>query len=433
MKPANSPSSDTVIRLQAAIQGAFMGDTRTNKLTAKHCENADIGKHADGGGLYLLVKPKGRYWRYDYRIGDKRKTCSLGVYPAMSLKEARIKHGLLKADVAQGIDPMAAKKQAKEEARIDATASFATLAGQWLENTAKARAWGDKHRLKVERQLNRHILPAFGRMDIRELHPLQIVEMVQAIDRNGQITTAHDCLDIIRRICAHAVQLGIRETSPAAHLKDILRKLDHQPMKHVIDPERLGEILLILDRAQTSLLATRAYIRLAPMLFTRPSELRTMKWAEVDGDLWVKPAHTMKKRRVHLVPLPQQAQAILDDLRLHTGHYEHAFTNPATGEPISDGAAQRLKIRNGLHEEITWHGWRHTASTLLNEQGFNHDHIELQLSHVDKNTVRGTYNHAQYLDARRHMLQRWADYLDELRAQAAERERLAKISHAMTN
>ena len=392
------------------------------KLTDKFCRTTHTpGKYADGGGLYLHITGQGaKYWRCAYRFEGKQKTASFGVYPAISLKEARARHAGFKAELTDGIDPMAARKQAKEEARIDATASFATLAGQWLENTAKARAWGDKHRLKVERQLNRHILPAFGRMDIRELHPLQIVEMVQAIDRNGQITTAHDCLDIIRRICAHAVQLGIRETSPAAHLKDILRKLDHQPMKHVIDPVRLGEILLILDRAQTSLLATRAYIRLAPMLFTRPGELRAMKWAEVDGDLWVKPAHTMKKRRVHLVPLPQQAQAILDDLRLHTGHYEHAFTNPATGEPISDGAAQRLKIRNGLHEEITWHGWRHTASTLLNEQGFNHDHIELQLSHVDKNTVRGTYNHAQYLDARRHMLQRWADYLDGLKTQARE-------------
>ena len=392
------------------------------KLTDKFCRTTHTpGKYADSGGLYLHITGQGaKYWRCAYRFEGKQKTASFGVYPAISLKEACARHAGFKAELVDGIDPMAAKKQAKEEARIDAKASFATLAGQWLENTAKARAWGDKHRLKVERQLNRHILPAFGRMDIRELHPLQIVEMVQAIDRNGQITTAHDCLDIIRRICAHAVQLGIRETSPAAHLKDILRKIDHQPMKHVIDPVRLGEILLILDHAQTSLLATRAYIRLAPMLFTRPGELRAMKWAEVDGDLWVKPAHTMKKRRVHLVPLPHQAQAILDDLRLHTGHYEHAFTNPTTGAPISDGAAQRLKIRNGLHEEITWHGWRHTASTLLNEQGFNHDHIELQLSHVDKNTVRGTYNHAQYLDARRHMLQRWADYLDGLKAQARE-------------
>lgn len=405
------------------------------KLTDKFCKTTHTpGKYADGGGLYLHITEQGaKYWRCAYRFDGKQKTASFGVYPAVSLKEARTRHAEFKAELADGIDPMAAKKQAKEEARIDATASFATLAEQWLENTAKARAWGDKHRIKVKRQLNRHILPAFGRMDIRELHPLQIVEMVQAIDRNGQITTAHDCLDIIRRICAHAVQLGIRETSPAAHLKDILRKLDHQPMKHAIAAERLGEILLILERAHTRLFATHAYIRIMPMLFTRPSELRSMKWAEIDGDLWIKPSSTMKKRRTHIIPLPTQAQAILAELRLHTGHYEHVFTNPDNNRPISDGAAQRLKIRNGLHEEITMHGWRHTASTLLNEQGFNHDHIELQLSHVDKNTIRGTYNHAQYLEQRRDMMQRWADYLDGLRAQATERERLAKISHAMTN
>ena len=153
-------------------------------------------------------------------------------------------------------------------------------------------------------------------------------------------------------------------------------------------------------------------------------ELRTMRWEELDlnAALWTKPAHTMKKRRVHLIPLPRQALALIEALRIHTGHLPHVFANPATGKPISNGAAQRLKVRNGLHEEITWHGWRHTASTLLNEQGYDRDHIEMQLSHADKNSIRGTYNHAQYLDQRRAMLQAWADWLDDLKRQALARE-----------
>ena len=254
---------------------------------------------------------------------------------------------------------------------------------------------------------------------------MQIVELVQGIDRRGTNSTAHDCLDIIRRICAYAVQLEIRETSPAAHLKDILPKKASEPMRHVIAPDDIGRILLTLERAPTLNPAVKAYVRLMPLLFTRPDELRTMRWEELDlnAALWTKPAHTMKKRRVHLIPLPRQALALIEAMRIHTGHLPHVFANPATGKPISNGAAQRLKVRNGLHEEITWHGWRHTASTLLNEQGYDRDHIEMQLSHADKNSIRGTYNHAQYLDQRRAMLQAWADYLDELKRQALDRER----------
>ena len=408
-------------------------DMKTS-LTDRYCKTVtEEGKHTDGGGLCLHVKGGRKYWRLNYRFGGKQKTASLGVYPAVSLKEARALAAEKKALLAQGIDPNAARQEAKEEARIDASAAFATVAAQWFENVAKARAWGDKHRLKVRRQLDRHILPALGDMDIRELHPQQIVVFVQGIERAGIPTTAHDCLDLIRRICAHAVQMGIRETSPAAHLKDVLGKVESQPMRHITDPDRIGEILLTLERAQTLLPATKAYARLLPILFTRPSELRLMRWAEIDGDLWTKPAATMKKRRAHLVPLPRQAVAILDGLRLFTGQHEYAFTNGNSGKPITDGALQRLLIRNGLHDDITWHGWRHTASTLLNEQGFNRDHIEIQLSHADGNKVRGTYNHAQYLEDRRAMLQRWADYLDDLKARALAKESTNKNTNTDTN
>ena len=221
------------------------------------------------------------------------------------------------------------------------------------------------------------------------------------------------------------MQLEIRETSPAAHLKDILPKKASEPMRHVIAPDDIGRILLTLERAPTLNPAVKAYVRLMPLLFTRPDELRTMRWEELDlnAALWTKPAHTMKKRRAHLIPLPRQALALIEAMRIHTGHLPHVFANLTMGKPISNGAAQRLKVHNGLHEEITWHGWRHTASTLLNEQGYDRDHIEMQLAHADKNSIRGTYNHAQYLDQRRAMLQAWADWLDDLKRQALDRER----------
>ena len=280
----------------------------------------------------------------------------------------------------------------------------------------------ERRRKKITSQLRAHILPAFGALDIRHLRPVQIVELVQGIDRRGTNSTAHDCLDIIRRICAYAVQLEIRETSPAAHLKDILPKKASEPMRHVIAPDDIGRILLTLERAPTLNPAVKAYVRLMPLLFTRPDELRTMRWEELDlnAALWTKPAHTMKKRRVHLIPLPRQALALIEALRIPA---TCPMCLPTRPRATPSATARRLKVRNGLHEEITWHGWRHTASTLLNEQGYDRDHIEMQLAHADKNSIRGTYNHAQYLDQRRAMLQAWADWLDDLKRQALDRER----------
>lgn len=169
-------------------------------------------------------------------------------------------------------------------------------------------------------------------------------------------------------------------------------------------------------------MAVKSLITLAPMLFTRPSELRRSRWDELDGDILTIPAERMKKRRPYAIPLPRQAVEEINALRIHTGRFDYIFANTRTGKPISEGAAQQLKVRNGLHQEITWHGWRHTASTLLNEKGYNSDHIEAQLAHMDSNTTRGTYNGAQYLNQRREMLQEWADYLDQLKAAALDHQ-----------
>ncbi len=398
------------------------------KLTVKAIEQAKTAKkYFDGQGLYLHVQANGtKYWRGKYRFAGKEKLASYGSYPQTSLKEAREAHFALRAQLSQGIDPMAERKAEKAEAKANTAASFARLAGEWFEKTANARQWGEKHRKKIRQQLDRHILPVFGKVDCREIRPKEISDFIQSLDAKGINTTAHDCFDIIRRIFAYAVQMEVRETSPAAHLKDIIASTRAQPMKHTTDPARIGEILLILERAPVLQLATKALITLSPMLFTRPSELREMRWDEISGDLWTIPPERMKKRRALIVPLPRQAQAIIEGMRIHTGHLAHVLANTSSGQPISEGAAQRLKIRQGLHDEITWHGWRHCASTLLNEKGYNRDHIEAQLAHVETSTSRGTYNHAAYLDQRRAMLQDWADTLDELKAQALEREAQAK-------
>lgn len=395
------------------------------KLTTKGINNIKAsGKYFDGGGLYLMVTANGsKLWRGKYRFAGKEKTASYGTYPETSLKEARDKHAAYRAKLSQGIDPQAEKKQAKADKAANEKARFELLAREWFARTAKAKQWSERHRQKVKTQMERHIFPAFGKRDSREIRPKEITDLIQQINDKGKNRTARDCLNHIRRIFAYAVQLEIRETSPAAHLKDVIPHTQATPMRHATDPARIGEILLILERAPVLQMATKALIMLSPMLFTRPAELRQMRWDEIDGDTWTIPAERMKKRRPLVVPLPHQAIAIIEQMRLFTGKTPYVLTNTTTGKPISEGAAQRLKIRQGLHDEITWHGWRHTASTLLNERGYNRDHIETQLAHADANSVRGTYNHAQYLDQRRAMLQEWADYLDELKATALAKEK----------
>lgn len=390
------------------------------KLTAKRIDNIKIaGKYFDGGGLYLQITAKGsKLWRGKYRFEGKEKTASYGAYPATSLKEARDKHAVYRAKLSQGVDPQAEKQRAKAEQITNNKAHFGKLAREWLIHISKTKLWESARHKKVKSQLERHIIPAFGNRDIREIRPKEITAFIQQIDDQGKNRTAHDCLSLIKRIFVYAIQIELMEASPAAHLKDIIPNTPNIPMKHITDPVRIGEILMIFDSVEPKQMATKAFVQLSPMLFTRPTEVRLMRWDEIDGDTWTIPAERMKKRRPLVVPLPHQAIAIIEGMRPFTGNFDHVMTNTSTGKPISDGAPQQLKKRLGLHHEMTWHGWRHTASTLLNERGYNRDHIEAQLAHLDSNSIRGTYNHAQYLDQRRAMLQAWADYLEELKQTA---------------
>ncbi|UJF24768.1 tyrosine-type recombinase/integrase [Suttonella sp. R2A3] len=395
------------------------------KLSDRFCKTvAELGKYADGGGLSFRVTKSGKYWQGRYRFDGKAKTASYGVYPQVSLVEARAAHAALKLKLADGIDPMAEKKQAKKEKEIEEKAAFDKFALDWVAVTSETKGWSKKHIKIINGFLNLYILPAFGASDIREIYAPEIVRFAQGLEKQGKHETARKCLRTVTRILTYAVVLGIRESNPAVGLHGVLSKHDAENMRHEITPDGIGRVLLALERAETTLPAVRAFIKLQPMLFTRPSELRTMRWDELNLEeaLLQKSADAMKTRREHLVPLPKQALAIIEEMKQHTGHCEYVLANTRTGKPISEGAAHRLKIRNGLHDVITWHGWRHTASTLLNEQGYNADHIEMQLAHVSGGT-RAVYNKARYLEPRREMMQEWADYLDGLLAQAKEAEK----------
>lgn len=408
------------------------------KLTTLFCKTASIGKHADGGGLYLHVKKAGKYWRTDYRFEGKRKTATHGTFPKITLVEARARHAIHKEKLAQGIDPNAEKKAQKAKAReakkeIEGTSEylFSNIANDWLETTNTAKSWTERHYKDIKQNLKNYILPIFGMRHIDSISASEIIAYLKTIP---YIYTAKSTLENIKRIYRHAVNHQLVSHSPAELLKssELLPAHHGENMRHITDPTLIGKALLAIDRAHTFLPATHAFLRLLPYLFTRPSELRELKWAEINeaGDLITIPPERMKKRRPHLIPLPKQAQEIIQALKLHTGAHSYVFANTSLkglGKAITEGAGYKvmesIKVDGiCLRSLTTFHGWRHTASTLLHNQNYRTEIIETQLAHADKNAVRRTYNHAEYLDERRKMLQEWADYLDELKLKALQVE-----------
>lgn len=405
------------------------------KLTATACKNAkpyDDGKpkkYADGGGLYLLVTTSGKYWRVDYRFQGKRLTAALGAFPAISLADARAAHALLKQQLAQGIDPNAEKKAAKaaikeQQQEADGTSLylFANIAADWVETTAKAKSWSEATRANIERNLKNYVLPAFASSRIDAITSPAIVAHLRSIESAQQ---AAYTLENIKRIFRHAFNLQRIDYSPAELLKagEILPAHQSKPMRHTLDPMLIGKALLAIERSTSRLPSTRNFLRLLPYCFTRQSELREAKWEELDGDRIIIPAERMKKRRDFVVPLARQAQAIIEAMRIHTAHTPYIFTGEKL-QPISATAVYKImrqtKIdeRQSLKDLTTLHGFRHTASTLLHEKGYDSMHIEAHLAHQDTNKTRAIYNSAKYFEQRLQMAQDWADYLDELKAQA---------------
>lgn len=327
------------------------------------------------------------------------------------------------------------KTHNKKQTALRSPYLFENIAQDWLETTAKAKNWSTRHQQDIALNLRNHILPAFAGVTIEAITAPAIIAHIHSIKHPY---TADWTLSNIKRICRHAFNQQLIPYSPAELLKsgELLPAHQSGAMRHIINPEMIGRALVAIEQASVSLPATRTFLRLLPYLFCRPSELRLALWQELHGDVLHISAERMKKRRPHLIPLPTQAQAMIESMRIHTAHTPYIFANTFDGKgaPISESASYKvMKSRyvtedKTLHDLTTLHGWRHCASSLLHEQGYPSHLIEMQLAHADKNSTRGTYNHAHYLDERRHMLQEWADYLDDLKKQAlANKERNHEI------
>lgn len=374
----------------------------------------------DGNGLFLLVTPNGgKWWRLKYRFGGKEKLLSLGTYPEVSLKDARMNRDEARKEIAKGIDPSQSRKVKKTAQRDRDANSFETVAREWFAKFSSN--WVASHSNKILRRLERDVFPWIGGRPIAEVTAPELLMVLRRIESRGAIETAHRAMQNCGQVFRYAIATGRAERDPAADLRGALAPVKEKHYASITDPRAIGALLRTIDGYQGSFV-TQCALRLAPLVFVRPGELRRAEWSEFDLDAaeWRIPAERMKMRDPHIVPLSEQAVSILLDLQPLTGDGRYVFPGARTnGRPMSENTVNAALRRLGYgKEEMTGHGFRSMASTLLNEQGWHHDAIERQLAHVERNAVRAAYNYAEHLPERRKMMQAWADYLDGLKAGA---------------
>ena len=373
-------------------------------------------KLIDGRGLYVLVNKAGKYFRWDYRFAGKRKTLALGVYPEISLKEAREKHEDLRRLLARDIDPMEMKKQKKAEVQAEVENSFEFVAREWFAKNKSV--WTARHSDTIISRLQNNIFPWLGAAEISAISAPMLLEALRRIEERGALETAHRVKQICGQVFRYAIATGRAERDPSFDLRGALAPTKSKSMATITDPQKIGILMRAIDGYQGSLI-TRCALKFAPLTFVRPGELRHAEWTEINFDEseWKIPSEKMKMRTVHIVPLSAQAIAILKEIQPLTGNGKYVFPSLRSGgRPMSNNTILvALRSMGYTKDEMTGHGFRAMASTLLHEQSWPSDVIERQLAHRERNSVKAAYNHAQYLPERRRMMQAWADYLESLR------------------
>ena len=392
------------------------------KLTAVAIRNTKPGKRAkklfDGKGLFLLVRPNGaRYWRFRYRFGGKEKLLSLGVYPEVGLAEARQSCQEERRLLREGLDPSRVRKEKRTSQQ---TEPFESLAREW--HSRQSAVWTDVHTGTVMRRLERDVFPWLGSRPVKEITAPELLAVLRRVESRGAVETAHRIRGICSQVFRYAVATGRAERDPGGDLRGALQPSPERHLAAITEPKQVGGLLRAMWSYEGTFPVCCA-LKLAAYTFARPGELRAMQWSELDlqNAEWRLPAERMKARRGHLVSLARQSVRILDELRPLTGRGGFVFPSMRSSHrPMSEntlaGALRRLGYSK---QEMTAHGFRSIASTLLNEQGWNRDAIERQLAHAPKDTVRAAYHRAEHLEERRKMMQAYADYLDGLR-QGAE-------------
>jgi integrase len=378
-------------------------------------------KYADGGNMYLLVSPKGKYWRMNYRFAGKQKTLALGVYPATSLADARKLRDSARSQLAKDIDPSTAKREDKQAKADLAANTFELVARTWLKKTAVKRK--DVTQDRITTLLEHDVFPFIGNLPIHAIGPRDVLDKaVRKIEARGSIDTAHRAKQICGQIFRYAVAVGLAERDVTADLRGALADIPKSHFAAITEPKKAGELMRSLFN-YTGHKCTVAALKLSPLVFVRPGELRKAEWAEIDLEAaeWRIPGSKMKMKVDHIVPLSTQAVEILRSVHPISGHGRYVFPSLRTGErPMSDNTINAALRGLGYSKDVhTAHGFRAMARTIMDEVlGERVDFIEHQLAHTVKDPNGRAYNRTAHLPARREMMQRWADYLDKLRVGA---------------
>jgi integrase len=374
----------------------------------------------DGGGLFLMVTPSGgKLWHFKYRFVKKEKKLTFGVYPEISLADARTRRDEARRQLARGIDPAAVRK-AKKQAKTEETETFEVIAREW--HTKFAHTWTAGHATKLLSAMTRDLFPWLGARPVKELKAPELLAALRRIESRGSLETAHRMRGLLGQIFRYAVATGRAERDPAADLRGALPQPNEKHFAAIIDPKEVAPLLKALDGYQGHFVVKCA-LRLAPLLFVRPGELRHAEWAEIDLDeaVWNIPASKMKMREAHLVPLPVQAVEILRELQPLTGAGRYVFPSGRSfARPMSNNAILAALRRMGYDKDtMCGHGFRPMARTILDEVlQVRPDFIEAQLAHRVRDALGTAYNRTQHLAERQKMMQTWADYLDTLKAGA---------------
>ncbi len=369
-------------------------------------------KTFDDRGLYLLTQPNGsRLWRFKYRFAGREKLEAIGSYPGTSLAEARERRDQLKRSLARNIDPALERRERKLVSAGSMDNSFETLAREWFEK--KSPGWVPKHSAKIIQRLERDIFPWIGRRPIKELSAPEILSVLQRIEKRGAIETARRALGDLSAIFRYSIAVGRTTVNPCPNLRDALTPASVSHLPAITDPKAIPDLMQSIDGYKGGMVV-RSALRLAPLLFVRPGELRSAKWAEIDLEAAEWRFVASKTRQPHIVPLASQAVEILRELQPLTGR--HAFVFPSTRSPLrpmSENSVNAALRSLGIAQEVMCgHGFRAMARTVLEEHlKFPPHLIEAQLAHSVKDANGRAYNRTTHLEERRTMMQRWADFL----------------------
>ncbi|KZX58220.1 integrase [Halioglobus sp. HI00S01] len=397
-------------------------------LTAAQVKQAKPGskvqKLADGGSMYLLIQPSGaKYWRFDYRYAGKRKTLALGVYPEVSLKEARENHQDARDKLRQKRDPGDVRKVEKLTRHLASAESFEAIGQEWFNQVMPAKS--ESYRVRTKRILEKDLYPSLGSRPIAAITAPELLAALRKVEARGAEDIAHRAKQTAGQVLRYAVATGRAERDPSGDLKGALkprRKKKHHAA--ITKPDEIGHLLVAMEGYDGSL-PVKTALQLSALLFQRPGEIRAMKWSEIKWDeaRWEIPAEKMKMRQPHIVPLSTQVVQLLEELKPYTarrGDYVFPNARGASRCMSENGVRTALRTLGYDNDTMTPHGFRAMARTVLDEVlGFREEWIEHQLAHAVKDPNGRAYNRTAHIEGRVEMMQKWADYLDELREAAS--------------